>query len=871
VPRDAVILDQHLVSRLADQRVLEPVLGVPGEPAAVDELDHALLDQHREPRRGVGAPDQRLDPAAPERLAEDARRAQHPARRRIELLDPGLHHRQHAGGRAVALAGGPGADQLLEVRRVAVRVLDQLAQRVFLDAVAQALAHHLCAGPPRQAAQPDLLDTAVGPQLREQLVDLGAGEREHQQRLVEQRAERGVHQLDRRQIAPVQVLEHDHHRLDRALGAQHGQERLAHHLARQLGVLRRGVVSARVASVERRADQIAEHLDEPHAAGVGAARDPRPELVAPRLERFAVDQPHRAAQHLGEQAEHRAGVERVALADPDLERPAAGLEPAQELVAEPRLADALGAAQEHHARHPLLGALVEDHRELVELLLAAHAHDRLAERDPLEIGLAQLAAQLAPGLAGVEPVADQRPGELVDPHGARGGRGVAQLERAAHQVAVAQARADHLAAGDHDHRAVVEQLAHRQRAARRADREVGRRVGARQRDQQVAVGEQLELAAVALDQIVERALLGRALGDAQPGLGALGQPGHHQADQPPLGRHQLGHHAARPRAHRQRARVALLDREQLAGDRVAGGRPVLRRARQHARDQLVERLGDRRPELAQPRQLLRRAVEQHAQGVGAAERRAPRDAAVQHAAEREDVGPAVEVGHVVDLLGRDVARRAEHRAGHRELGIGERAARHPEVDQEDLVDRAIAEEQVARLDVAVHHAAAMDRAERRRHAPADRDRLGEGQLGPLQPLGQGLARQPLHHQVRLALRGDPAVDVADDPRVGQRREDLGLAGEALELEALRVVHHLQGDQRTGLPVARPIDLAHPPEPRQLLDREPLVDDLSAPRHPLHLSIYHSYIGARSRREPMFLMRADMSRKLKMGVGRTSQP
>ena len=342
---------------------------------------------------------------------------------------------------------------------------------------------------------------------------------------------------------------------------------------------------------------------------------------------------------------------------------------------------------------------------------------------------------------------------------------------------------------------------------------------------------------MALDHRAERTLLVLSLRDGdRPLRGPIRRARCHQAHQPPLGGHDLGEDAPGPRARRQRAGLALFDRQELRRDHVSVVRPVVGRLREHARNQLIELVRDRRPEVAEARQLVRSPVEQQAERVGPAERRSPREAPVQHAAEREDVRAAVQVRHVVDLLGGDVARRAQHRARHRELWVGDRPARHPEVDQRDLVDRAATQEQVARLDIAMHDAAPVDGGQRRRHAPAEGQALGERDLRPLEARRQGLAREPLHHQVGLPLGGDPVVDVPHDPGVGERRQDVSFARETLDLEPLRVVHHLERHQPSGSTIARPIDLPHPPGACQMLDRESVVDDLSAARHPSNVQL-----------------------------------
>src|SRR6185503_3350823 len=70
-------------------------------------------------------------------------------------------------------------------------------------------------------------------QLRKGVVDLGPAEREHEQRASLEIPERALDELHRQRIAPLQILEHEDHRMGRALGGQPIEERerdlLAHH------------------------------------------------------------------------------------------------------------------------------------------------------------------------------------------------------------------------------------------------------------------------------------------------------------------------------------------------------------------------------------------------------------------------------------------------------------------------------------------------------------------------------------------------------------------------------------------------------------------------------------------------------------------
>ena len=101
----------------------------PGKRPSRGARDHLALAPARASQppscvASVRVAEQRGDAAAPEDLAEHARRAQHAPRLGSSALEARLHHRQHRLGQLGALALGGRADQLLEVERVAGGALD---------------------------------------------------------------------------------------------------------------------------------------------------------------------------------------------------------------------------------------------------------------------------------------------------------------------------------------------------------------------------------------------------------------------------------------------------------------------------------------------------------------------------------------------------------------------------------------------------------------------------------------------------------------------------------------------------------------------------------------------------------------------------
>jgi len=96
---------------------------------------------------------------------------------------------------------------------------------------------------------------------------------------------------------------------------------------------------------------------------------------------------------------------------------------------------------------------------------------------------------------------------------------------------------------------------------------------------------------------------------------------------------------------------------------------------------------------------------------------------VQHHAQGVDIGPAVQVGLAQGLLGAHVRRCADGHAGLRQLracGRGAYGPRDPEVRHDRV---ALREQDVRRLDVAVHDPLAMGVGKRVRHLARDARRL----------------------------------------------------------------------------------------------------------------------------------------------------
>jgi hypothetical protein len=154
---------------------------------------------------------------------------------------------------------------------------------------------------------------------------------------------------------------------------------------------------------------------------------------------------------------------------------------------------------------------------------------------------------------------------------------------------------------------------------------------------------------------------------------------------------------------------------------------------------------------------------------------------VRHAAERVEVGAMVRGGIAGCLLGRHVRRRPDARAE-----LGERAARRLRAGRRERLgnpevrdDRRITREQnVLRLDVAVHHAALVGVGECARHVPQHAHRFAHGQRGiALEPRTQRETIDEGHRVVGQPF-GLARGEQRDDVRLLQARGELDLACEA---------------------------------------------------------------------------------------------
>ena len=181
-------------------------------------------------------------------------------------------------------------------------------------------------------------------------------------------------------------------------------------------------------------------------------------------------------------------------------------------------------------------------------------------------------------------------------------------------------------------------------------------------------------------------------------------------------------------------------------------------------------------------------------GIGAQERRPTGKDLVAHHSEGVDVDPMVEGRVRGCLLRRHVGRRAEGDTRGREVGRGGGVTDRlgdPEVGHQGVAPR---EENVFRLDVAVHHAVLVRIGQRIGHFADDPGCLVDRQRpGLCQSVAERLALHERHH-VKEDVVGAARIVEGEDVGVVQPRGDLDLAEEALGTERGRQLRaqHLHG-------------------------------------------------------------------------------
>jgi hypothetical protein len=276
--------------------------------------------------------------------------------------------------------------------------------------------------------------------------------------------------------------------------------------------------------------------------------------------------------------------------------------------------------------------------------------------------------------------------------------------------------------------------------------------------------------------------IGRLLGSAERASRREGRGGGED------GRRHLVARAGRPRA------LPLTAASMKMGARAAGERALmcllerLAQVRQRAAiggiggEGVVEGVGERPRQVATvARERLELAADAPSgrRRRGAAHRIDPAERLVQDERERVQVGLLADL-LALALLGGHVGERAEHVAGARQRILADEA-RTAEVRQLGgfrAVLRAVRDEHVLRLDVAVDDAARVRVGERAGECDSDREQLLVAQVAGGDQGGEGAPLDQLGDQVAGVLH-DARLIQRDDPRVRQARRRERLPARAL--------------------------------------------------------------------------------------------
>jgi hypothetical protein len=241
-------------------------------------------------------------------------------------------------------------------------------------------------------------------------------------------------------------------------------------------------------------------------------------------------------------------------------------------------------------------------------------------------------------------------------------------------------------------------------------------------------------------------------------------------------------------------------------------------ARQHRGHKLVQRRRQIGPVGPQARDRAEEDLGQDRVHVVGGERGPSGQALEQQAAQREDVGGPSDLPLAAGLLGRHVARRAEHRAGAGERVAVDHQPRQAEIEQDRSIRRSVAQEHVPRLDVAMDDLAPVGHRERLRQpahqqqAVVDRERLA------VEPASQVFALEPLHDQEGVPIVEGAVRHMLHDPGVIQVGQEASLAFEPGQIQRSAAVHeHLHGHRSVAQLVARAIDHSRAAAARQRVD------------------------------------------------------
>ena len=235
---------------------------------------------------------------------------------------------------------------------------------------------------------------------------------------------------------------------------------------------------------------------------------------------------------------------------------------------------------------------------------------------------------------------------------------------------------------------------------------------------------------------------------------------------------------------------------------------------------MLDEPDDRPRDVGQRAELGRLAPERGMQRIDrrfALERAPSGQHLVEHAAEREDVGPVID-RLAADLLRRHVARRAHHgawlrhalRRGLRAIPLQRRRAvrRQAEVEHLDVTTRR--HEHVVGFEVSMNDAARVRGVKRPGDLPGVVERLPAGQRTATHGAPQRVALEQFRHGVGHTA---VATEIVDGEDVGMRERGDGLRlplepGQSIRIDRERFRQHLERHLTPKLCIVSAVDLAH---------------------------------------------------------------
>ena len=156
----------------------------------------------------------------------------------------------------------------------------------------------------------------------------------------------------------------------------------------------------------------------------------------------------------------------------------------------------------------------------------------------------------------------------------------------------------------------------------------------------------------------------------------------------------------------------------------------------------------------------------------------PGEQLVEHRAQRVDVGRRGDRLAAHLLRARVLRREQAHPRARRRLPPGGGVEELGDAEVEELGLALDRDQDVARLEVAVHDELLVGVGHRGAHLAEELHPRRHVEAARLGPLGDGRADDVLHHEVGEPLLGAPPVEEPHDARVLQRGQDLPLVAEA---------------------------------------------------------------------------------------------